>query len=1096
GHTDQLADCHLCGLCSAKFYDVDCFIEHKRTCCTQKQKSITPPCSDTESTPIDLSRKSILDDLDNNKNVLEDKSNVLFDPISTLQQHQQQLLELYAQLAASQGVKTDSEQSSEDGRNPSYLLSPPSSNDAVDKIHPCAAERCTQRFSSRGALLWHVLRRHPDEKLLQCENCDERFMDPDQVREHQCGVAPRSASTGALLRSTSPDVDRGSVPARTDGPFSVVCKSPSPAPNLLSTLTPSTATGSAPFSQMLFSQLLNSVSSAAVAANPSTPASKDIALDLSTSINNTPPFMPLPPMPQHYGPFSVVCKSPSPAPNLLSTLTPSTATGSAPFSQMLFSQLLNSVSSAAVAANPSTPASKDIALDLSTSINNTPPFMPLPPMPQHLMRPPINFSLNAHRSPHPDSFMGNTPSNSLLTNDDDWEALMEVSTTDEAEKIRALVGDKALPTTDPNQCLLCRRVLSCKSALQMHYRTHTGERPFKCKICQRAFTTKGNLKTHMGVHRAKHSFRGIGNTPNIQHQCPICQKRFFTAQLLQQHIAQHTNQLTRNSIMPPFENSLSSPSFERRSELGPTSSGVVASTSQSLLQMNGAGLIRPLSNGMMPPFPTPFPFFPLGLPRPLAAGLQQQQQHTTYALPSLAMQASPSSTAVTNSRPPQTPEGSEAKIEVSSPPLTPSHSEALGTSVNLQSVLNTAINDVLKKEEPERKHSQPSAIPSNNLLPNTLCNICFKTFACQSALEIHYRSHTKDRPFKCSECGRGFSTKGNMKQHMLTHRIRCTQSPDDGSVDESLAYEEMDQSEPSSSSGRFAESESEDRISQQQQSHSQSQTQIQSQPTSPAQQQARTSVEQSSEQPQTSAAMKEKNDLKSSNTIPPLGNTPNPLDAMQKMWAETEPPPPRQAPVLSKHQCGVCFKHFSSSSALQIHMRTHTGDKPFKCEVCGRAFTTRGNLKVHMGTHMWQQNPSRRGRRIFEFGADGALHPELLSPLGAIGPETPIRQSFESPLRPPFPDPIRSGPPAFPGLPFPLPLLPTASGGGGAVAAAAAAASSQMDAVMWMWRTVCSVCQKVCASPHELEQHLKMHLNGTAGTNSTSSPTMLLQKSD
>uniref|UniRef100_A0A183UXF6 Sal-like protein 1 n=1 Tax=Toxocara canis TaxID=6265 RepID=A0A183UXF6_TOXCA len=992
GHTDQLADCHLCGLCSAKFYDVDCFIEHKRTCCTQKQKSITPPCSDTESTPIDLSRKSILDDLDNNKNVLEDKSNVLFDPISTLQQHQQQLLELYAQLAASQGVKTDSEQSSEDGRNPSYLLSPPSSNDAVDKIHPCAAERCTQRFSSRGALLWHVLRRHPDEKLLQCENCDERFMDPDQVREHQCGVAPRSASTGALLRSTSPDVDRGSVPARTDGPFSVVCKSPSPAPNLLS------------------------------------------------------------------------------------TLTPSTATGSAPFSQMLFSQLLNSVSSAAVAANPSTPASKDIALDLSTSINNTPPFMPLPPMPQHLMRPPINFSLNAHRSPHPDSFMGNTPSNSLLTNDDDWEALMEVSTTDEAEKIRALVGDKALPTTDPNQCLLCRRVLSCKSALQMHYRTHT------------AFTTKGNLKTHMGVHRAKHSFRGIGNTPNIQHQCPICQKRFFTAQLLQQHIAQHTNQLTRNSIMPPFENSLSSPSFERRSELGPTSSGVVASTSQSLLQMNGAGLIRPLSNGMMPPFPTPFPFFPLGLPRPLAAGLQQQQQHTTYALPSLAMQASPSSTAVTNSRPPQTPEGSEAKIEVSSPPLTPSHSEALGTSVNLQSVLNTAINDVLKKEEPERKHSQPSAIPSNNLLPNTLCNICFKTFACQSALEIHYRSHTKDRPFKCSECGRGFSTKGNMKQHMLTHRIRCTQSPDDGSVDESLAYKEMDQSEPSSSSGRFAESESEDRISQQQQSHSQSQTQIQSQPTSPAQQQARTSVEQSSEQPQTSAAMKEKNDLKSSNTIPPLGNTPNPLDAMQKMWAETEPPPPRQAPVLSK----ISVVSASNTSVVVPRFK-------FTCEhiqVCGRAFTTRGNLKVHMGTHMWQQNPSRRGRRIFEFGADGALHPELLSPLGAIGPETPIRQSFESPLRPPFPDPIRSGPPAFPGLPFPLPLLPTASGGGGAVAAAAAAASSQMDAVMWMWRTVCSVCQKVCASPHELEQHLKMHLNGTAGTNSTSSPTMLLQKSD
>ena len=46
---------------------------------------------------------------------------------------------------------------------------------------------------------------------------------------------------------------------------------------------------------------------------------------------------------------------------------------------------------------------------------------------------------------------------------------------------------------------------------------------------------------------------------------------------------------------------------------------------------------------------------------------------------------------------------------------------------------------------------------------NTTCQICFKVFACNSALEIHYRSHTKERPFKCTVCDRGFSTKVIMK---------------------------------------------------------------------------------------------------------------------------------------------------------------------------------------------------------------------------------------------------------------------------------------------------------------------------------------------
>ncbi len=110
--------------------------------------------------------------------------------------------------------------------------------------------------------------------------------------------------------------------------------------------------------------------------------------------------------------------------------------------------------------------------------------------------------------------------------------LQDSMQTSETSKLQQLVENIDKKMMEPNQCVICHRVLSCQSALKMHYRIHTGERPFKCKVCGRAFTTKGNLKTHFSVHRAKPPLR-------IQHSCPICQKKFTNAVVLQQHIRMH-----------------------------------------------------------------------------------------------------------------------------------------------------------------------------------------------------------------------------------------------------------------------------------------------------------------------------------------------------------------------------------------------------------------------------------------------------------------------------------------------------------------------------------------------------------------------------
>lgn len=66
----------------------------------------------------------------------------------------------------------------------------------------------------------------------------------------------------------------------------------------------------------------------------------------------------------------------------------------------------------------------------------------------------------------------------------------------------------------------------------------------------------------------------------------------------------------------------------------------------------------------------------------------------------------------------------------------------------------------------------------------------------------------------------------------------------------------------------------------------------------------------------------------------------------------------------SLHYCSICSKGFKDKYSVNVHIRTHTGEKPFACNLCGKSFRQKAHLAKHYQTHIAQKNAAAAGTSV------------------------------------------------------------------------------------------------------------------------------------
>ncbi|XP_071957365.1 uncharacterized protein [Antedon mediterranea] len=198
--------------------------------------------------------------------------------------------------------------------------------------------------------------------------------------------------------------------------------------------------------------------------------------------------------------------------------------------------------------------------------------------------------------------------------------------------------------------------------------------------------------------------------------------------------------------------------------------------------------------------------------------------------------------------------------------------------------------------------------------PESMCNICGRSFKFFRDLQNHMRVHEKcdDKPYICSRCPSGFASKNNCMRH-ITKRHPEVRAED---VESLMIIQEPSKPESDAPS------------------------------------------EDVSEQPLdfSMKADKQKAMISLASTSQILGNSESKIPQNGLIIPQATIGKLRFKRVYHKFYsravdalvCPHCSLAFSRSTMFKRHIRSHTAERPFRCYYCSAAFTVKENLDKHM----------------------------------------------------------------------------------------------------------------------------------------------------